>query len=91
MRAAMTADEASAEDARNRAADALARAQNIPLDQARTQVQQYEESYRAAIADTERKATEAADVAAGTLSTAALGQWLATVAGSGGRLVDNDP
>ncbi len=82
VRAAMTADEASAEDARDRAADSLARAQNIPLDQARTQVQQYEESYRATVAEIQQQAARAADVAADTLSTAAIAGFLSLSIGA---------
>lgn len=82
VRAAITADEASAEDARDRAADALARAQNIPLDQARSQVQQYEESYRGAIEDARQQAARAADAAASTLSTAAIAGFLSLAVGA---------
>lgn len=41
VRAAITGDQAKAEEARTRAADAIAKAQNIPADQAKQQVAQY--------------------------------------------------
>ncbi|MCV3739284.1 PhnA-like protein [Rhizobium sp. TRM96647] len=82
VRAAITTDEANAEDARNRAADAVARAQNIPLDQARTQVQRYEEGYRAAVEEAKQQAARAAEVAATTLSTAAIAGFLSLAIGA---------
>ncbi|WP_085035473.1 PhnA-like protein [Ensifer aridi] len=82
VRALVTADEASAEEARNRAADALARAQNIPVDQARTQVQQYEETYRATVDRAKQQATKAADAAATAVSSGALLGFLSLVIGA---------
>lgn len=82
VRAVVTGDEATAEEARTRAADALARAQNIPVDQARTQVQQFEESYRAAVARARQQATEAADTAASVVSGGALLGFLSLVIGA---------
>jgi hypothetical protein len=41
VRAAVTGDGRQADDARTRAAEALAKAQNIPVEEARMQVQQY--------------------------------------------------
>ncbi len=82
VRAAVTGDEATAEEARDRAAEAIARAQNIPLDQARTQVQQYENDYRAAAERVTRQATEAADTAASAVSGGALLGFLSLVVGA---------
>lgn len=82
VRAAVTGDEATAEEARNRAADAIARAQNIPVDQARTQVQQYEESYRASVERAKQQATEAADTAATAVSSGAILGFLSLVVGA---------
>ena len=48
VRAALTGDQGQADAARDRAAEALARAQDIPVDEARNQVQQYEQQYRQA-------------------------------------------
>lgn len=72
VRAVATGDEATAEEARNRAAEALARAQNIPVDQARAQVQQYEERYKASFERAKQQATEAADTAATVVSSGAI-------------------
>ncbi|UHS56737.1 PhnA-like protein [Agrobacterium vaccinii] len=71
MRAALTGDQAQADDARNRAADALARAQNIPVDQARQQVTDYENQYKQAVEQAKKTATEAAQATATGVSTAA--------------------
>ncbi|RVM21349.1 PhnA-like protein, partial [Sinorhizobium meliloti] len=82
VRAAVTGDEATAEEARNRAADAIAKAQNIPVDQARTQVQQYEESYKASVERAKQQATEAADTAATIVSSGALLGFVSLVLGA---------
>ena len=70
VRAVLTGNQAQAEDARNRAADALARAQNIPVDQARQQVTDYENQYRQAVEQAKVRATEAAQATATAVSTA---------------------
>jgi len=72
VRAALTGDQSQAQDARERAAQAIAQAQSIPVDQARSQVQQYEQQYRQAADTVRRQATEAAEVAAQAVSTGAL-------------------
>ncbi|MQW36748.1 PhnA-like protein [Sinorhizobium meliloti] len=82
MRAVVTGDEATAEEARNRAAEAVARAQNISVEQARTQVQQYEESYRASFERAKQQATEAADTAATVVSSGALLGFVSLVIGA---------
>ncbi|THK35212.1 PhnA-like protein [Ensifer sp. MPMI2T] len=82
VQAAVTGDEATAEEARNRAADAIAKAQNIPVEQARTQVQQYEESYRASVERAKQQATEAADTAATAVSSGAILGFLSLVIGA---------
>lgn len=70
VRAALTGDQAQAEDARNRAADALARAQGIPVEQARQQVTDYENQYRQAVEQAKTQATEAAQATATAVSAA---------------------
>jgi hypothetical protein len=72
VRAAVTADPNQAQAARDRAAEALSRAQNISVDQARTQIQGYEQQYRQRLDQTKQKATEAANVAVGSVSRGAL-------------------
>lgn len=68
MRALVTGNPQQAQDARERAAGALAKAQNIPIEQARTQVQGYEQQYRQTVDTAKRQATEAADAAAKAVS-----------------------
>jgi hypothetical protein len=96
VRAAVTGNEQQAADARNRAAEALARAQNIPVDQARTQVQQYEQQYRQSVDQAKQRATEAADAAASAVSTGALLAALGLILGAvaawfGGRMGTVEP
>jgi hypothetical protein len=82
VRAAFTGNEAQAEDARQRAVQALAQAQNIPVEQARTQIQQYEQQYRAAVEQAQQQATEAAEAAARVVSRGALFGFFALVLGA---------
>jgi hypothetical protein len=96
VRAAVTGNEQQAADARNRAADAIARAQNIPVDQARTQVQQYEQQYRQSVDQAKQQATEAADAASHAVSTGALLAALGLILGAvaawfGGRMGTVEP
>jgi hypothetical protein len=96
VRAAVSSDPAQAEQARNRAADALAKAQNIPVEQARAQVQQYEAQYRDAVEATRRQVTAAAEstretVAAGSFWAALSLMIGAAAAWFGGRLGVVDP
>jgi hypothetical protein len=82
MRAALTGDQARAQEARDRAAQALAQAQNIPADQARNQVQQYEQQYRQAAETARREAAEAAEVAADSVAKGALFGAIALILGA---------
>jgi len=96
VRAALTGDQAQAQEARDRAAQALARAQNVPVDQARSQLQQYEQQYRQAVEQASVQATRAARVASRTVSRAALFGSLALILGAiaawfGGRMGTVDP
>jgi hypothetical protein len=96
LRAALTGDQAQAEETRERAAQAIAKAQNIPVEQARPQVQQYEQQYRQAVDDAKQKATQAADVSAKAVSRGALLGSIALLLGAiaawfGGRAGAVDP
>ena len=82
IRAALTGNEAQAQAARDRAAQALATAQNIPVDQARAQVQDYETQYRQAVASAKEAAVKAADVAAKAVTRGALFGALALLLGA---------
>ncbi len=77
VKALFTGDSAQKSQAESRAADALARAQNIPVDQARQQVQDYQKQYEQAVATAKQKA-EAAAVAA--KSAATQGAFYAAIA-----------
>ena len=72
VRAAGTGDPQQADAARTRAAEALAKAQNIPVEEARNQVRQYEQQFRQGVEATRREATEAAATAAKAVSRGAL-------------------
>jgi flagellar biosynthesis/type III secretory pathway protein FliH len=72
VRAALTGSPQQAQEARERAAQAIARAQNTPIEEARTQVQQYEQQYRQGVDQARQRATEAADTAAKAVSRGAL-------------------
>ncbi|SFL48580.1 PhnA-like protein [Methylobacterium pseudosasicola] len=77
VRAVLTGDPAQKAQAETRAADALAKAQGIPADQAKQQIQDYEKQYDQAVATAKQKA-EAAAVA--TKSAATQGAFYAALA-----------
>jgi hypothetical protein len=81
VRAALTGDQAKAEEARNRAADAIAKAQNIPVDHAKQQVAEYEQQYKDAVAQAKQQATEAAQTAATAFSAGAILAFIALAVG----------
>ena len=96
MRALVTGDLKQQQDAREKAAQAIAKAQNIPVEEARTQVSQYEQQYRQTVDQAKQKATEAADAAAKTVSRGALFGAIALILGAiaawfGGRMGAVDP
>ena len=61
---------------------AVARAQNIPIEEARTQVAGYEQQYRQAVEQARQQATEAADTAARVVSRGALFGFFALALGA---------
>ncbi|MCJ2058653.1 PhnA-like protein [Methylobacterium sp. J-048] len=77
VRAVLTGDPAQKQQAETRAADALAKVQGIPADQAKQQIQDYEKQYDQAVATAKQKA-EAAAVA--TKSAATQGAFYAALA-----------
>jgi hypothetical protein len=96
MRALVTADAQQQQDARERAAQAIAKAQNIPVEQARSSVAQYEQQYRQAVDTAKRQATAAAETATTTVSRGALFGAIALLIGAiaawfGGRMGAVDP
>jgi hypothetical protein len=91
VRSLVTGDTQQQQDARERAAQAIAKAQNIPVEQARTQVSQYEQQYRQAVDSAKQKATAAAENATKVVSRGALLSAIALILGAiagwfGGRM-----
>lgn len=82
MRAAVTGDAAQQKDAQEKAAQALAKAQGIPVDQARTQVADYTKQFNDTVAKTKEQAKQAADTAARVGSQGALYGALALILGA---------
>jgi hypothetical protein len=72
IRAAVTSDEGEAEGARERAAQALARAQNTSVEEARSQLQQYEQQFRQAVEGTREQVRQAAAATAPVVARGAL-------------------
>jgi hypothetical protein len=96
VRALLTGNPSDMTKAREEAAQALATAQGIPIEQAHTQVQQYEQQYRETAQTVKLEATEAADTAATAVSTGALIGAVALLLGAlaawfGGRFGTIDP
>lgn len=78
VKAALTGDAAEQQQAADRAAEALAKARGIPLDQAKAQVAQYRQQYQQAKA----KAAEVAQATAHATSQAALGLVVSLLLGA---------
>jgi hypothetical protein len=96
VRAVVTGDDQKAEEARNRAAEALAKAQNISTEQARMQVDQYEQQYRQTVNNAKQQAVQAADTAAKAVSRGALLGAISLMLGAiaawfGGRMGTIEP
>ncbi len=82
MQALVTGDDATADEARARATDAIGKAQGIPVDQARTQVEQYEQAYRANVEAAKQQAIEAAETATAAVSAGAFLGFVALALGA---------
>ena len=82
IRQLLTGDASSADQARQEAAQALAQARNIPLEEARQRVAALEQEYQQTVAQAEQATTEAADTAASVVSTGALVAFVALVLGA---------
>jgi hypothetical protein len=97
VRAAVTADPAQAQEARDRAAQALAKAQGVPIDDARGQIGRYEQQqYRQAVDQAKQQATTAAQMATTAVSRGALFSSIALLLGAmaawlGGRMGAVEP
>src|SRR6202048_3126670 len=82
VRAALSGDPAQQAAATDKAADALAKAQNIPPDQAKAQVQQYQQQYQETVDKAKEKQKQVADTKAKTVSRGALFGALALLLGA---------
>ena len=82
VRALVMGDPAGADSARQQAAQALASARSIPIDQATARVTEIEKDYRAKLDAAKQQAVEAADTAASVVSTGALMAFVALVLGA---------
>lgn len=82
VRAALTGDPAQQAAANEKAAEALAKAQNIPQDEAKNQVSQYQQQYKETVLKTKEQAKRAADTAAKRVSQGALFGALALLLGA---------
>jgi hypothetical protein len=96
VRALVTADPQQQQDARERAAQAIAKAQSIAIDQARSRLAEYEQQYRQTIDQAKQKGLAAADIATKTVSRGALFGAIALILGAiaawfGGRMGAVDP
>jgi hypothetical protein len=82
VRAALSGDPGQQAAATDKAAEALAKAQNIPADQAKAQVLQYQRQYRDMVAKAKEQAKLAADATAKTVSRGALFGAMALILGA---------
>src|SRR5712671_2960491 len=82
VRAALSGEPAQQAAATDKAADALAKAQNIPPDQAKAQVEQYQQQYQETVGQAKTQAKQAADTTAKTVSRGALFGALALLLGA---------
>jgi hypothetical protein len=82
MQALVMGDEAQKTDAREKAAVAIASAKNVPIEEARTQVGQYEAQYNQTVEQAKATALAAADTAASVVSTGAIVAFFALVLGA---------
>ncbi len=91
VKAVLTGDPAQKEQAKTRAADALAKAQGIAPDQAKAQIDDYQKQYEQAVATAKQKAEAAAVTAKSAATQGAFYAAIALVLGAlaaflGGRL-----
>ncbi len=91
VKAVLTGDPAQKEQAKNRAADALAKAQGISPDQAKAQIDDYQKQYEQAVTTAKQKAEAAAVTAKSAATQGAFYAAIALILGAlaaffGGRL-----
>jgi hypothetical protein len=81
MKAVISGDPSKVAEAKTRAAQALAKAQNVPVDQARAKVDEYEARYRETLATAKQEALNASQTTATIVARGALLGFLALVLG----------
>ena len=91
LRSTAMGNQGDAQAARQRAVDALARAGNIPPDQADARLRQWEQQYQQAAEQAKQQATQAAETAKKVVSQASIYGFIALVLGGiaawfGGRM-----
>ncbi|MEE7438425.1 PhnA-like protein [Methylobacterium oryzae] len=91
VKAVLTGDPAQKEQAKTRAADALAKAQGVTPDQAKAQIDDYQKQYEQAVASAKQKAEAAAVTAKSAATQGAFYAALALILGAlaayvGGRM-----
>ncbi|MGU3464934.1 PhnA-like protein, partial [Methylobacterium sp. C33D] len=91
VKAVLTGDPAQKEQAKTRAADALAKAQGIAPDQAKAQIDDYQKQYEQAVATAKQKAEAAAVTAKSAATQGAFYAAIALILGAlaaflGGRM-----
>ena len=82
VKAAMSGDPAQQEQAKTTAAEALAKSQNVPVEQARQQIDRYQTEFKQTAEQARQKAVQAADTAARAGSIGALVAFFALVLGA---------
>ena len=82
VRDALTGDPSKQQAARDKAAEAIAKAQGIPTDQAKQQVQQYQDQYTKTVADAKEKAKQTAETSRKAAAQGALYAALALLIGA---------
>lgn len=82
VRDALSGDPAKQQAARDKAAEAIAKAQGIPVEQAKQQVQQYQDQYMKAVADAKETAKQTAETTRKAAAQGALYAALALLIGA---------
>lgn len=82
VREALSGDPAQQQQARDKAAEAIAKAQGIPADQAKAQVEQYQDQYAKAVAQAKEQAKQAAETGRKAAAQGALYAALALLIGA---------
>lgn len=82
VKSALSSDPDQRQQANDQAAQAIAKLTNVPVDQARTQIQGYEDQYDQLVATAKQKGTDAANAAASAASKGALAASISLIVGA---------